>query len=154
MLVLFKDLKSLIDVDEEDKLFLISPAINVEKGHVVVHLWQCPRMRGVHRKALILNANVFNHCIRYKIPSGPVNIVGSFKYLVHLYFQYMSAAKLHQSCRTCHIIFNVEYLKLLHSQSIIYQYLFHSVRSLPLLPRLHGNICLTSLFNEKRPECP
>ena len=66
---------------------------------------------GVHRKALILNANVFNHCIRYKIPSGPVNIVGSFKYLVHLYFQYMSAAKLHQSCRTCHIIFNVEYLK-------------------------------------------
>ena len=67
--------------------------------------------RGVHRKALILNANVYNHCIRYKIPSGPVNIVGSFKYLVHLYFQYMSAAKLHQSHRTYHIIFNVEYLK-------------------------------------------
>ena len=71
----------------------------------------CTAMEGNPRKALILNANVFNHCIRYKIPSGPVNIVGSFKYLVHLYFQYMSAAKLHQSCRTCHIIFNVEYLK-------------------------------------------
>ena len=54
MLVLFKDLKSLIDVDEEDKLFLISPAINVEKGHVVVHLWQCPRMREVRRLVVTL----------------------------------------------------------------------------------------------------
>ena len=79
--------------------------------------------KGVHRKALILNANVYNHCIRYKIPSGPVNIVGSFKYLVHLYFQYMSAAKLHQSCRTCHIIFNVEYLKSVKNVGLWYHWL-------------------------------
>ena len=83
----------------------------------------CTAMEGNPRKALILNANVFNHCIRYKIPSGPVNIVGSFKYLVHLYFQYMSAAKLHQSCRTCHIIFNVEYLKSVKNVGLWYHWL-------------------------------
>ena len=27
-------------------------------------------MEGNPRKALILNANVYNYCIRYKIPSG------------------------------------------------------------------------------------
>ena len=30
----------------------------------------CTAMEGNPRKALILNANVYNHCIRYKIPSG------------------------------------------------------------------------------------
>ena len=55
--------------------------------------------------------------------SGPVNIVGSLKYLVHLYFQYMSAAKLHQSRRTCNIIFNVEYLKSVKNVGLWYHWL-------------------------------
>ena len=50
-------------------------------------LFSCHRGRaaGIHTRARILSLYVSNHCIKYKIPSGPVNIVGYLNYLVHLY---------------------------------------------------------------------
>ena len=52
----------------------------------------CTAMEGNPRKALILNANVYNHCIRYKIPSGPVNVVGSL--LKFHFIQYITLSTL------------------------------------------------------------